>query len=162
MNKTNSQTLIAYYSRSGNTGIAAKIIHELAGGDMFRIDTVKSYPSDYYETTDMAKEELRQNARPSIVNPPADISKYSTVYLGFPNWWSTMPMAVWTFLEMYDWSGKTIVPFCTHGGGGPGHCEKDIASLCPGARVHHALSIQATNVKAAQPEIENWIAQAKK
>ncbi len=159
---TNSQTLVAFYSRSGNTQNAAKIIHELVGGDMFRIDTVKSYPSDYYKTTDVAKEELRKNARPSIVNPLADISQYNTVYLGFPNWWSTMPMAVWTFLEMYDWANKTIVPFCTHGGGGPGHCEKDIARLCPGARVHHALSIQATNVKAAQPEIENWIAQVKK
>ena len=82
---------------------------------------------------------------------------YDTIYLGYPNYWGTMPMAVFTFLERYDFTGKTIHPFCTHEGSGLGHSEKDIRRLCPGAKVEAGLAIQGGHAKEARKALENWI-----
>jgi len=116
-----SKSLIAYFSRKGNnyvggsivnlpignTEVIAKKIQELTGSDMFQIKTVKSYPDDYTETVNVAKEELRENARPELTETIDDMGSYDVIYLGYPNWCGTMPMAVFTFLESYDFSGKT-------------------------------------------------------
>lgn len=164
--------LIAYYSRrgnnyrsggivnlaAGNTEIAAKAIQKLIGGDAFRIDTVKEYPADYEKTTQVAQAELRQSARPEIKGLVEDMPAYSVVFLGYPNWWGTMPMAVFTFLEGYDFGGKTILPFCTNEGSGLGHSESDIKKLCPKAKVLRGLAIRGTAVKGAEGDIANWIA----
>lgn len=158
---TQSRPLIAFYSRTGNTEYVAKIIHDSVAGDMFQIDTVTPYPSNYYATTDVAKKELQSNARPALSKKLDSIADYNLIYLGYPNWWSTMPMVVWTFLESFDWSGKIIVPFCTHGGGGSGRSEKDIATLCPGARVLKSLAIAGANVRASQRDIAQWIEHVK-
>ena len=140
------KVLIAYFSRSGNnyvggsvknlrqgnTEVAAALIQKIAGGELFRIDTVKAYPADYHETTRVAQKELRQNARPELRGRVDTMGDYDLVFLGYPNWWGTMPMAVHAFLEAYDFSGKTILPFCTHEGSGMGRSEADIQKLCPG------------------------------
>jgi flavodoxin len=164
------KSLIAYYSRAGNnyvggnivnlpvgnTEVAAHIIQVLTGAALFKIDTVKQYPADYHETTEVSKKELRQNTRPELSAHLQDISEYEVIYLGYANWWGTMPMAVFSFLEEYDFSGKTIVPFCTHEGSGMGRSENDIRKLCPGATVSRGLPIVGGSVRAAEEPIRKW------
>jgi flavodoxin len=164
--------LIAYYSRKGsnygnggvinlpkgNTEIAAETIRKLTGGETFRIDTVKDYPADYEKTTQVAQVELRQGARPELKSRVGDMSDYDVIFLGYPNWWGTMPMAVFTFLEGYDFGGKTILPFCTNEGSGMGHSEADIKKLCPMAKVPKGLAIRGMAVKGAERDIADWIA----
>lgn len=165
------KTLIAYYSRRGenyvdgkianlavgNTEVAAAMIQKLTGGAAFRIDTVKTYPDDYGETTETAKEELRRNARPELASRLTDTSAYDVVVLGYPNWWGTMPMAVFTFLEEHDWKGKTILPFCTHEGSGLGRSVADIQKACAGATVSAGLAIRGGRVHGAEAEIAAWL-----
>ena len=131
--------LIVYFSREGNnyvngsiknlkvgnTEVIANMIQEIAGGNLFKLDPVKKYAPDYTECTNEARDELRANARPEAKAYP-DVSKYDIIYLGYPNWWGTMPMCVFTFLERFDFSKKAICPFCTHEGSGMGHSEADI------------------------------------
>jgi flavodoxin len=163
--------LIAYFSRKGNnyvggrivnlaignTEVAAQMIQKLTGSDVFRIDTVKGYPSGYDETTDVVRHELRQNSRPELAGRVDNIGDYVMIFLGYPNWWGTMPMAVYTFLEAYDFSGKTIVPFCTHEGSGMGHSESDIKKLCPNANVLKGLAIEGGSVQEAGKGIAAWL-----
>jgi flavodoxin len=163
--------LIAYFSRKGdnyvsgkivnlpvgNTEVAGKAIQELTGGDLFRIEPIKPYPADYTRTTEVAERELRENARPEIVGQVANLEPYDVIFLGYPNWWGTLPMAVFTFLERHDFSGKTIAPFCTHEGSGLGRSEGDIARLCPAATIAEGLAIHGTRAHAAKTDIENWL-----
>jgi flavodoxin len=163
--------LIAYYSRAGsnyssggivklpvgNTETAAKIIKRLTSGDEFRIDTVKTYSGSYEETTEEAKRELSQNARPELTGRVDGMDAYSHIILGFPNWWGTMPMALFTFLESYDFSGKIIAPFCTNEGSGLGQSESDIKHLCPKASVLKGLAILGSDVKNTEPVIAAWL-----
>lgn len=163
--------LIAFYSRKGanyvsgdivdlpvgNTEIAAGMIQRRTGGDLFKIDTVKPYPADYQKATEIAQRELNQNARPELTSRVDHMGAYDTVILGYPNWWSAMPMAVCTFLESYDFSGKTILPLCTHEGSGMGHSENDIKTLCPGAKVMKGLAIKGSQVQRAGKDIEAWL-----
>jgi flavodoxin len=166
--------LVAYYSRAGlnylngnivdlpvgNTEVAAGIVQAAAGGDMLRLETVKEYPADYTETTEVARTELREKARPRLRDQPKSIDGYDTIFLGYPDWWGTAPMAVFTFLESYDFSGKTIVPFCTHEGSGLGHSERDIRETCPGATVLPGLAIRGGGVGTSEPAIRRWIEDA--
>ena len=163
--------LIAYYSRAGNnyvngsivnlsvgnTEVAANMIQKLTGGDLFNINTVKTYPADYTKTTEVAQQELRQNARPELTGRIDNMADYERIVLGYPNWWGTMPMAVYTFLEAYDFSGKTIIPFCTHEGSGMGHSESDIKKLCAKATVLKGLAIKGGSVQSAENEIAAWL-----
>ena len=169
-----TKCLIAYYSRKGsnyvggrivdlpvgNTEVAAAMIRDLTGGDSFKIATVKDYPADYEKTTQVAQQELSRNARPELSGRVDAMAGYDVVLLGYPNWWGTMPMAVHAFLEMYDFSGKTIVPFCTHEGSGMGRSEGDIRKLCPGAKVLKGLPIKGGNVQGAGGEIASWLRKA--
>ena len=165
------KNLIAYFSRQGdnyvggslknlpvgNTEVAAKMIQKLTDADIFRIATVKEYPTDYTKTTEVARQELRQNARPELSRDVDNLDGYDVIFLGYPNWWGTMPMAVWTFLEKHDLSGKTILPFCTHEGSRMGHSESDIKKLCPHATVLNGLSIRGGSVRGAEKEISTWL-----
>lgn len=167
----NSKSLIAYFSRKGNnyvggsivnlpvgnTEVAAKKIQRLTGSDLFQIRTVKSYPEDYTETTNAAQEEQRNNARPELAEIVDDMDSYVVIYIGYPNWYGTMPMAVFTFLERYDFSGKTIAPFCTHEGSGMGSSERDIKRLCPNAKVLSGLAIRGSSVERADKDVANWL-----
>ena len=166
-----TRSLIAYFSRTGdnyvngsivrlsvgNTEAAARMIQELTGGDTFQIRTVKDYPLGYNETTEAAKQELRQKARPELSSRVDRMEEYGVVYLGYPNWWGTMPMAVFTFLEAYDFAGKTIRPFCTHEGSGLGRSEGDIRKICPGAKVLKGLAIRGGSVHGAADAISAWL-----
>jgi len=171
MNLTKKKYLIAYFSRQGqnyvsgrivdlkigNTEVVAQMIQKKTGGDLFPIETVAAYPDDYTETTDVAKNELRTKARPKLKRQVENMEVYDIIFLGYPNWWGTPPMAIFTFLESYDFSGKTIVPFCTHEGSGMGHSEKDIAKSCPKTTVLPGIAIQGSSVSSAEAEVSNWI-----
>lgn len=166
-----TKILIAYYSRKGmnyvngrivdlqegNTSVAARMIQEITGGDLFEILTVKDYPLDYTETTRIAAAEKRGNARPELASHLANMDQYDTIILGYPNWWSTFPMPVFTFLEEYDFSGKTILPFCTHEGSGLGNSVGDIKRVCPAAAVEKGLAIQGSSVKNAKETLKTWL-----
>ncbi len=163
--------LIAFFSRKGlnyssggiidlkigNTEVVAKMIQKVTGGDMFQIETVTAYPNDYTETTEVAKNELRTKARPKLTAQVENMGAYDVIFLGYPNWWGAPPMAVFTFLESYDLSGKTIAPFCTHEGSGMGHSEKDIAKSCPKAILLEGLAIRGTNAGTAESEVSSWL-----
>jgi len=163
--------LIAYFSRSGNnyvnggiinlpegnTEIAAKKIKEITGGELFKINPVKNYSDDYNTCTEEAKRELRENVRPELAEKLDSLDGYDTIILGYPNWWGTMPMPVWTFLESNDFSGKTILPLCTHEGSGMGSSERDIKKLCPDAKLQKGLAIRGGSVKNAGKDIEAWL-----
>jgi flavodoxin len=167
----NKKCLIAYFSRKGNNYVSGKIVHlpvgntevaarmiqELTGGDLFHIESVNAYPDDYTESTEVAKRELAENARPGLTGSVENLAIYHVVFLGYPNWWSTFPMPVFTFLEKHDLAGKTIASFCTHEGSGLGRSERDIAKLCPDAKFVKGLAIHGTHVKASRPTIEQWI-----
>jgi len=170
-NLNEEKCLVAYFSRAGNNYVSGKIVNlpvgntkvvagmiqEITGGDVFQIDTVKSYPKDYSATTNVAKKELNDNARPELSSHVENMESYNVIFLGYPNWLGTMPMPVFTFLEEYDFSGKTIVPFCTHEGSGMGRSEDDIAKLCPEATLLKGLAIQGSRVSAAKKDVTDWL-----
>lgn len=172
----NHKSLVVYYSRRGsnyrdgaivdlkvgNTEVVARKITAITGADTFRIETVTPYPEDYMETTQVAKRELADNARPAITGKVENMSEYDTIYLGYPNWWGTMPMAVFTFLESYDLAGKTIVPFCTHEGSAMGCSESDIRKVCPKSVVLKGLAIRGSKVDNSDKAIMEWIENAQK
>jgi flavodoxin len=167
----NPKCLVAYFSRPGknyvngtivdlavgNTEVVAKQIHELTGGDLFHIEPVNAYPREYTETTEVAQQELRTHARPALAGHLETITSYELIFLGYPNWWNTMPMPVFTFLSEYDFAGKTIVPFCTHEGSGLGRSAADIRKTCPQSTVLEGLAVRGGDVKKAQDEISGWL-----
>lgn len=166
-----SGILIAFYSRAnenyvngmmkmldiGNTEVAAGMIRELTGGDLFKIEQLQPYARDYNTCIAQAQADQKRDARPELVSYPDSMDAYDVIYLGFPNYWSTMPMAVFTFLEHFDFNGKIIRPFCTHEGSGMGRSERDIRTLCPHAAVKSGLAIPGGSVERSRKEIEAWI-----
>lgn len=152
-----SKTLIVYFSWGGTTaGIAQKIQAKL-GCDIFEIELEHPYSSDYNKVLDEAQRDQRKQARPKIKNKVADFSKYDTVILGYPNWWASIPMPIASFLEGYDFSGKTIIPFCSHGGGRLGQSVSAITKLVPDATVQHPLSIHYGGGSTLDRDIEKWL-----
>ena len=139
----NNRILVVYFSWSGNAKALAGQIANATGGDLFEVKTVTPYPTVYDECTRVARQELDTNARPAISGSITNIQQYNTVFLCYPNWWGTMPMALFTFLETYNLSGKTIYPLVTHGGSRFGSSLDDIRRLCPGAVIGDGLSVSA-------------------
>lgn len=156
----NVKILIAYFSHSGNTGIVAKEIQKQIGGEIFKIQTVEAYPQNYNAVVDIAKQEQKANMRPKLKTMVADMDTYNTIILGYPNWWGTIPMAVFTFLEQYDFTGKIILPYCTHGGSRMGRSEQDIIKTCLGADVLDGLDIYGSDVKNSKTAISVWLKRA--
>lgn len=142
---------------TGNTGVVARMIQETVGADLFSIQTVEKYPADYDDTVDQGKEEQSADSRPKLSAKVDNIDQYDTIFLGFPNWWGDMPMAVYRFLEDYDLSGKTIVPFVTSGGSGFSGSVSEIESIQPDAAVREGLALGASEAAEAQSEIEEWL-----
>jgi flavodoxin len=141
----------------GNTEKAAKMIQELTGAEMFKIEPITAYSEDYSECIEEAKCDLQREARPELKEYPKDLSDYDTIYLGYPNYWGTMPVAVFALLERYNFAGKTIKPFCTHEGSGMGRSEADIKRICASAVVSEGLAIHGADVDKAKNDIKNWI-----
>jgi len=141
----------------GNTIVVANIVHDAVGGDLFQVVTVDPYPSSYDATTAQALKEQDANARPKLSTNVPNMADYDTIYLGYPDWWGTLPMPIFTFLEEYDFSGKTIIPFCTHEGSGLGRSGRDIAKLCPKAKLLKGLAIRGSSVDRARGEVEAWL-----
>ena len=163
-------TLVAYFSRAGqnyghggiidlpkgNTEILAEAIAADLDAPLFQIETVDPYPTDYYATTDVAKQELRDNARPAIQGPLPSMEGVDALVLGYPNWWGTVPMAVKTFLDGCDLAGVTIVPFCTNEGSGLGGSVRDLQRTYPAAKVVQGLSIRGTDAARSTKQAISW------
>lgn len=162
--------LIAYYSRAGenyfggayrripvgNTEKAAQMLASLTGGELFKIERARPYSENYQACIAEAKADLQKKARPEVLHMPENLDACDEVYLGYPNYWGTMPMAVYTFLEAYDFTGKTIHPFCTHEGSGLAGTVRGIQGAARGAVVAKGLAIHGSQVDGAKPAIEKW------
>ncbi|MDE6426109.1 MAG: NAD(P)H-dependent oxidoreductase [Ruminococcus sp.] len=162
--------LIVYYSRKGenywngsirniskgNTERVAEFIQKAVGGDMFEVDTIKPYSESYMTCIDEAKQELRADARPEIKAFPDNLEDYDTIFVGYPNWWGTMPMCMFTLLEKYDFTGKTIIPFCTNEGSGMGSSERDLQKICKGAVLKKGLSIHGAESANSESNVALW------
>ena len=163
--------LVAFYSRAdenyfggsmkhievGNTEKAAKMIAELTGAVLFKIEQKVPYSADYRECVDQARKDKQENARPELVSLPENFDQYDEIYLGYPNYCGTMPMAVYTFLENLDFDGKKIHPFCTHEGSGLSGTESDIKSCAPNAIVEKGLAIHGSHVDSTKAALEKWV-----
>jgi flavodoxin len=149
--------LVAYFSRSGNTRVIANQIHESVGGDIFEIVTIVPYPSGYDEVVKQARKELDDGYRPELKTKVANVESYGVVFIGYPNWWCTIPMPVATFLSQYDFSGKTIVPFCTNEGSRLGRSVTDITKLCPQSTILDGLAVRGRDVKNVQNDVSKWL-----
>lgn len=166
-----AKTLIAFFSRAdenyfggamryvkvGNTEIVAGIIKGLIPADTFKIEMKNPYSPVYMTCIEEAKKDLRAKARPELVSMPESIDEYDTVILAYPNYWGTMPMAVYTFLENFDFSGKIILPLCTNEGSGMGSSEREIKKTCPGADVKKGLPITGSAAASSKNSVERWL-----
>ena len=162
-----AKTLIAFFSRAdenyfggamryvkvGNTEIVAGIIKDLIPADTFKIEMKNPYSPVYMTCIEEAKKDLRAKARPELVSMPESIDEYEA----YPNYWGTMPMAVYTFLENFDFSGKTILPLCTNEGSGMGSSEREIKKTCPGAVVKKGLPITGSAAASSKSSVERWL-----
>lgn len=162
--------LTIYYSRDGenywngeirtlaegNTKIAAEYIQEAVGGDIFRVETEKDYPEKYLDCIEAAKKELREHARPQLRKWPEDLDSYDIIFIGYPNWWGTLPMVMYNLLEKSPLKGKTVIPFCTNEGSGMGSSERALGLLCRGCRILPGLSVKGCETQQRKEEIQNW------
>ena len=163
--------LVAYFSlageqygvgvvEEGNTSIIAHMIAEQTGADLFEIEAATPYPTTYQGLLDVSQQEMRDNARPEIADTVDNMDDYDTIFIGYPNWWGDMPMIVYSFLESYDLSGKTIVPFCTHGGSGLSDTESTIAGIT-GGTMKDGLAIPGTTAQndrdTARSKVTQWL-----
>ena len=142
----------------GNTQYVAYVIQENTGADIFRIEPETPYPTDHDTLVDLAAQEQEDNARPAIKGNIEDLGQYDTVFVGFPNWWGDMPMILYSFFDAYDFSGKTVIPFNTHGGSGVSSTISTIAELEPDADVREdGFTVSRNNVQDAEPDILAWL-----
>lgn len=145
------------YLEKGNARKAAEMVQEAAGGDLFQIETVRPYSEDYRACVAEAKEEFQKQIRPELKEPLPDLDPYDILFVGYPNWCGTLPMAVTAFLEQYDLTGKRIYPFCSNEGSKMGRSEEDLKKICPGARIGRGLSVHGSETDASRPAITAWV-----
>jgi flavodoxin len=160
-NKETSKILVAYYSYSGNTKEIANKIHNIVGGDIFEIQTLLPYSNDYNTIIEQGKKEVSAKYKPKLKNRIDNIEKYDTIFLGTPIWWYTIAPPVLTFLSEYDLSGKTIIPFCTHGGGGQSRSFADIKKYAPNSNVLEGIAFFDKDIKTSQNKINEWLQKLK-
>ena len=144
---------------TGNTGVVADMIAQATGADLFSIRTVEQYPDTYDATLDQGQQEQSDGARPELATHLENLDSYDTIFLGFPNWWGDMPMAVYSFLDEVDLSGKTVIPFVTSGGSGFSNTISTIQEMEPQATVQEGLSIGASSATGAQQQVESWLSE---
>jgi flavodoxin len=154
---TTRKILVAYFSWSGNTRDVANQIRKIVGGDIFEIVSVDRYPSNYDDTVKQAKRELDAGYRPELVSEVESIGSYDVIFIGYPNWWGTIPRPVASFLTKCNHSGKTIVPFCTHEGSRLGRSVEDIAKLCPQSTVLEGLAVRGGDMRNAKDRVSEWL-----
>lgn len=166
-----ANTLIAFFSRAdenyfggamryvktGNTEIVCNAMKDMIRADMFKIEMKEPYSPVYMTCIDEAKRDLQAKARPELVSMPDSIDGYDTIILAYPNYWGTMPMAVYTFLEAFDFTGKTILPLCTNEGSGMGGSEREIKKTCPGAVLKNGLPVTGSRAANAGPQVKRWL-----
>lgn len=164
--------LVAYFSRAGseygvgniakgNTKIIAEIIAQKTGGDLFEIKPVKNYPVDYDECTKIASREKATKARPEFVGDVENFAQYDTIFIGYPIWYGDAPMIIYSFLEKYDFGGKKIIPFCTHGGSGLSSTDQQITLVCPNSKILQGFEIRGTvaqkNFSESEQKVSDWL-----
>lgn len=165
------KVLVAFFSRAdenygvgkiakGNTQIVAEMIASKTGGKLFHIETATPYPADYNDCIDVAKREQQNKERPAL-KAEQSAADFDVVFVGFPNWWGDMPMAVYTWIEKQQWQGKTIIPFCTHEGSGMGGMDKHLAKACKGASMKEGFAVTGTMAQTSQKEtqkrVDEWL-----
>jgi flavodoxin len=149
--------LIVYYTRTQNTATIAQLIQTQVGGTLHEVQPVKPYPLAYNDTTKIAKQEIRDGYLPPIKSDLENLNTFDTIFVGTPNWWSTMAPPLATFLSKHDFSGKTVVPFCTHGGGGLNDIERDMHKLCSGAKFLEPFEIYGNGGSDAEAQVKFWL-----
>ena len=169
---TDKKTLVVYFSRTGeeynvgritkgNTAIVAEYIAQKTGADAFEIKPATPYPDNYEACTELAKKELESNTRPALEKNIENLAQYDAVFIGFPIWWGAVPRVMMTFLESNDFSGKTIIPFCTHGGSGLAGTEREIKDACPNAEILSGLAIVGKTAQndftTTQKDVDAWL-----
>ena len=155
----NGNVLVVYFSHTGNTENVANFIHEAVGGDIIKLETEEQYTDNYNDLLDIAQEEQNDNARPALSTQIDNIDNYDTIFLGYPIWWGDMPMALYTFLDEYDLSGKTIAPFTTSGGSGLSGTPSNIEDEEPNATVTEGLSVRDSSSKNSQSAVNEWLSE---
>lgn len=171
INLSNKKVLVSFFShtgenyavgniKKGNTHFIAEMIAEETNGKLFEIKTKENYPTAYNACVDKARQEKKSNARPEIQANIA-IKDYDIIFIGYPNWCSDMPMAIYTFIESHNWQGKIVIPFCTHEGSGLSDTENYIKKACAGATILKGLAIRGTIAQNSQTEakksIQSWL-----
>ena len=151
--------LIAYFSWGGNTQGIAEEIQRQTGADLFEITMVHPYSDDYNTVLDEAQRDQNEQARPELASHVENMEQYDTILLGYPNWWASIPMPVASFLEEYDFSGKTVIPFCSHGGGRFGQSLTAIAKLVPDAAMGEALDIHYSGGSSMPDDVSAWLSE---
>ena len=141
----------------GNTEKVVHFIQEQVGGDMFSIIVDEPYSSDYDECLDRASDELAQQTRPTIVDTVENMDEYDVIFLGYPNWWSSCPMVIFSFIESYDLSNKTIIPFCAHGTGGLGRSIEDLQDALPHSTLLDAFGVYRPDTDSCQVDVNQWL-----
>ncbi len=155
--QTSNKTLIVYFSEGGNTRGIAESIRALTEYDLVEIEMEEPYSDSYSTLLEQAEQDLIANARPALQTRIGNMDEYDTILLGYPNWYATLPMPVYTFLESYNFDGKRIIPFCSHGNGMLGETISNICKSCPGADVREALSVTYSGGSSLSEEIRDWL-----
>lgn len=140
----------------GNTKVLAEKLSKILEADLFEVETIKTYPFDYRECCDEAQKEQRANELPELKKYLDGIDEYDNIILAYPCWWGTMPQAMFTFLNHYDFNGKNIYPICTHEGSGMGNSENDIKKVCSTAIVHNGLAVRGSTVYECEDKLNNF------
>lgn len=154
---TGSPILVAYFSRTGNTRVVAGLIRRALGADMFEIRPATPYPEDYLTTVEQARQERDQGIEPALETKVPDIAGHATVFLGFPIWGETAPPIIRSFLSAHDLSGKTLIPFVTHGGYGLGDSETVTSRHAPRALLRPGFSMQADQERQTMDRVNSWL-----
>lgn len=141
----------------GNTKTIAEMIQKQVGGDLFFIETANKYPSNYNDTIALAMKELRENARPELATHVENFDGYDVIFMGYPNWWGTLPQAMLTFIEEYDFSGKTVIPFCTYQDSGIGRSVQDLGKTLPDSTILESFSVRQAGINDAEDDIKQWL-----
>ncbi len=157
--QTGSRTLVAYFSRSGNTRVVAGLIHRALNTDLFEIQPATPYPEDYLQTVEQARQERDTKYEPALATKVFSMAAYDTVFLGFPIWGETAPPIIRAFLSEHDLSNKTVIPFITHGGYGLGNSQTVIKQQAPAARLGKAFVMEADQERRTMNEVNSWLHQ---